>query len=125
MALFLEGLAERRPRVLRGNEEGVSGASKGCAKPVNSNLGGAAIFFGGLSGAFVTAISVGSNRAEIQGVIPYSSASAIACSGGIHTLPAVSSWLVVGSDLIYLRSASSSAASAYGKVALNMPVADT
>ena len=43
--------------------------------------------------------------------------------GGIHTFPAVSSVLVVGSDLICLRSASSAADSAQGNEALNRPVA--
>lgn len=66
----------------------------------------------GVASFWLVSIGVLSKRASIQGRIWYSSASSRACSGEIQTLPAVSSGLVVSRVLIYLRSASSSAASA-------------
>lgn len=45
--------------------------------------------------------------------------------GWIQTFPATSSLEVAGSDLIYSFSAASSSCCAYGKAALNMPVALT
>lgn len=65
-------------------------------------------------------IGVLSRSASIQIKMLYSAASSKAYSGEIHTFPAVSSGLVVSRLLMYLRSASSSASSAYGKVALNL-----
>ena len=105
------GLADRRLREALGKPEG--GASFVWALTM-SNLGGAEIVLGGDSmfEFVVTGILDGSSKARIQGVIEYSSANTKACSAGIQILPAVSSGLVVGRDLMYLRSVSSSKASA-------------
>jgi hypothetical protein len=87
------------------------------------NVGGGEIATGfGVKPLVVAFGSIGvlSKSAWIQTEMPYSSASSNACSGEIQTFPAVSSVLVVFKLLIYLRSASSSWISAYGKVALNL-----
>jgi hypothetical protein len=113
---LLLGDADRRGRPRLG--VGAASDSVGMKK-----TGGGEIDFGVASFVGLTWIGSGSNSASIQGRILYSAASTSACCGGIHTLPAVSSELVVSSFLMYFRSISSSAASAYGKVALNIPVA--
>ena len=89
LMLLLVGLAERRER--RRAAEGVGGANTGWDTLRASNLGGAEMILPGEPAGVAVLIGAGSSSARIQGAILYSSARIRACSGGIQTLPAVSS----------------------------------